>query len=600
MADEPLIDKDGNGILYDGKGFVLKNETVADNVFLLEVEYTLERESQAEPKPGQFYMLRAKTSSGYFKRPISVFHSQAKMNAQGKRALRVDFLILKKGEGTLELSELKPEYDQVLIQGPLGNEFKPYPEFDSSKKELCIVGGGIGVAPVANFAASLPSSSYDFYASFKSGCYGLEYVQGNKIITTDDGSVGIKGMLPAALTVQKIKNEGYKAIYACGPLPMLSYVQKAAKEAGVKAYLSMEHRMLCGAGACLGCTITTAKGNLRVCKDGPVFDSEIIQFENSSPRRAPLAAGAEIDLSVSIAGVHFENPVFAASGTFGFGQNFRGFADVNEWGAICSKGTTLEAREGNAGERCIEVPSGDINSIGLQNPGINVVAKEIVPEMLKLRPKTILNIAGSTIESYVEACRIANQTAVPMIELNISCPNVKSGGMAWGTDPKSAFECVKAVRAVVTKPLMVKLSPNAPDIRSVAMACVEAGADALSLINTIQAVAIDIEKGKPFFNNVRAGLCGPAVRPIALRMVYDVVQEMNKLPAQKRVPVVGLGGIATWSDAVEFIMAGAHAVQIGTANFANTHVAHEVLEGLKNFMKTHGYSSPEQMRGIAQ
>ena len=610
MVDQAQIDKDGNGILFNGSAKVERIENVAGqrDVFLLQAVYEFERSSQICPRPGQFYMIRTKTSNGYFKRPISVYHSEEFADsASGKRMLRLQFLILQKGEGTKELCSLKVN-DDFLVQGPLGNEFALTPELKdsvsstapSAKREICIVGGGIGVAPVANFASSLPATSYDFYACFKSGTYGLEYVKGNTIITTDDGSAGIKGMLPTALTAQKIKECGYKAIYACGPTPMLVYVQKVARECGIKAFLSMEHRMLCGAGACLGCTISTTQGSLRVCKDGPVFDSDIIQFEAPCPRRTPLAENQEVDLSVDMCGIHFENPLFAAAGTFGFGQNFRGFADVNDWGAICSKGTTLEERQGNEGERCIEVPSGDINSIGLQNPGIRFVTKEIIPQMLKLKPVAILNLAGGSIESYVEAAKIAEESAVPMIELNISCPNVKAGGMAWGTDPKAAFECVSAVRAVVKKPLMVKLSPNAPDLRAVAMACVEAGADALSLINTIQSMAIDVDKGRPFFKNVRAGLCGPAVRPIALRMVYDVVQEMNKLPVEKRVPVVGIGGIATWHDAVEFIMAGAHAVQIGSAIFANPNVAKEILCGLKAFMKSHGYANLEEMRGIAQ
>ena len=316
-------------------------------------------------------------------------------------------------------------------------------------------------------------------------------------------------------------------------------------------------------------------------------------------RRKPLADDEQPDISVDIAGVHFENPVFAAAGTFGYGQNFRGFSDVNAWGAICSKGTTLNPKDGNAGERCVEVPSGDINSIGLQNPGMEYAAKELIPDMLKLRPKAIINLAGSDLSSYVEATRLADATDAPMIELNISCPNVKAGGQSWGIKPELAFECVSAVRAVTKKALMVKLSPNAPDLRAVAVACVNAGADALSLVNTFQAVSIDIENERSLFDNIRAGLCGPAIKPIALRMVYDVVEEINRLPLEKRVPVVGIGGISTWQDVVEFIMAGASAVQIGTAVFVNPDVAQEVVSGLKLFMKRKGYHNLSEMRGVA-
>ena len=220
---------------------------------------------------------------------------------------------------------------------------------------------------------------------------------------------------------------------------------------------------------------------------------------------------------------------------------------------------------------------------------------------MKLSPAVIIaNLAGNSIESYSEAARLLDKTDVQMIELNISCPNVSGGGMAWGTDPALAASVVSAVKAATSKPLMVKLSPNAPDIVAVALACIKAGADSLSLINTIQAVAIDIEKGKPVFDRIRAGLCGPAIKPIALRMVYDVVEAINRLPESERVPVVGVGGIAKWEDAVEFIMAGAHAVQIGSAKFNNPSIMLEVIDGLRAFMKSHGYASLADMRGIAQ
>lgn len=599
MFDKPQIDKDGNGIQFNGEALVECCKPIhgQKNVYLLQTVIRLERESQVVPKPGQFYMLRTKTSDGYFKRPISVYHVEEYND--GARKLSLQFLILAKGTGTKELCALQ-KGDSFLVTGPEGKPFELTHSIDTNKTEICIVGGGIGIAPVANFASSLPEKSYDFFACFKTGSYGLEYVKANNlVIATDDGSVGIKGMLPVALTAELVKKSGYKVIYACGPTPMLAYIQKLAKECNVKAYLSVEHHMLCGAGACLGCAIVTKNGTLRVCKEGPVFDAEILDFEKPSARKVPLAEDEEPDISVDIAGVHFENPVFAAAGTFGYGQNFRGYSDVNAWGAICSKGTTLNPRDGNAGQRCIEVPAGDINSIGLQNPGMRYAVEELIPDMMKLKPKTIINLAGSDLESYVEATKLADTTDAPMIELNISCPNVKAGGQAWGIKSELAFECVSAVRKATKKPLMVKLSPNAPDLRAVAMACVKAGADALSLVNTFQAVSIDIESEKPWFNNIRAGLCGPAIKPLALRMVYDVAEEMNKLPVEQRIPIVGIGGISTWQDAVEFIMAGACAVQIGTATFVNPDVAKEVVLGLKTFMKRKGYRNIKQMCGVA-
>ena len=486
--------------------------------------------------------------------------------------------------------------------GPLGNSWPVPPK---GAKIACF-GGGVGVAPVAGFASTLPKKSYDFYAAFKSGSYGLDYIfPENLIITTDDGSVGIKGMITAAVNKEVIKK--YDVVYACGPEPMLAVIQKVCREAKVKCYLSMENRMACGLGACLGCTISTKEGNKRCCKDGPVFDSEILDFTKinspvTSPKmekRPPLKEREEPDLSLVIAGVSFKNPVFAASGTFGYGSEYSTVLDVNELGAICSKGLTLEGQGGNPGVRLVETPMGLINSIGLENPGIKHFIKHELPVMQAFKAKTIVNLSGKSLETYVEGAKLLEKTDAPMIELNISCPNVKAGGMAFGMDPVSAASVVKAVREVTKKPLMVKLSPNAPDLTGVAMAVREAGADAISLVNTFQATAINIETGRPYFENIRAGFSGPAVKPIALRMVYDVCQAMNKLAPQDRIPVIGLGGISTAQDAIEFIMAGAAAVEVGTATFGNPASMTQIIEGIRAFMKRKGYKTLDDFRGCA-
>ena len=604
--DRAEIDENGRGILFYGTGAIRRCAAVQGqkDVFLLETEAVLERRTQIPPHAGQFYLIRSHRSSVALDRPISVYHAEeSPCGENGARKLVLQFLILRKGRGTEELCSLLPG-DTIDLIGPLGNGFA-LPEHitaePSPHPDICIVGGGIGVAPVAHFAASLPQGSYDFYACFRSGSYGLEHISPATLtLATDDGSQGIRGMLPDVLSTQKVREAGYKAIFACGPTPMLAYIKKIAEESGTACFLSMENHMLCGVGACLGCTIPTTKGNLRVCKDGPVFEGSILSFEPPAPRRKALPPGQQPDLSVTIAGVRFQNPVIAASGTFGFGQNYRGFFDVTAIGGICSKGVTLQPREGNPGQRVVETPAGNINSIGLQNPGIPHFIGHELPEMLRLSPAvSIVNLAGSDIASYAEGARLLDATDAPMIELNISCPNVSAGGMAWGTRPDIAAQVVTAVRAATSKPLMVKLSPNAPDLVAVAMACVEAGADALSLINTIQATAIDIESGKPVFKRIRAGLCGPAIKPIALRMVYDVSEAMQRLPPEKRIPIVGMGGIERWQDAVEFIMAGASAVQIGSAKFSNPAVMKEVIDGLARFMQSHGYADIEAMRGIA-
>lgn len=557
-------------------------------------------------EPGQFFMLRREPSQVLLARPISVYWAEVV-----EQQWQVTFLILLKGQGTQELCSLAAE-DKVSIIGPLGNTF-PRPDSVVSKDgagvKVCVVGGGIGVAPVAGFAATLPENSYDFYAGFKSGSYGLEKLKANKlVVTTDDGSCGVKGMIPQVLDAATLKNAGYQVVYSCGPEPLLAYVQEICGEAGIPCYLSMESAMACGMGACLGCTIATTEGNRRCCADGPVFPGEILLFQKKAPAKKLVVEGKAIpsadcqpDLSVNIAGVDFANPVIAASGTFGYGSEYQPILAVNRLGGICSKGLTLEGRLGNGGIRLKETAGGIINSIGLENPGIKHFVEHELAQMKKLAPVTIANLSGSTIESYVEGAKLLAQAAVPMIELNISCPNVKAGGMAFGLECNAASAVTAAVReAAPNIPLMVKLSPNAPDLIGVADAVRQAGADALSLINTVQAMSIDIYKGRPLFDNVRAGLSGPAVKPLALRMVFDLVQYMNKLPESQRIPVVGLGGISCWQDAVEFIMAGASAIQVGTATFANPRCMTEIIDGLAAFMKERGYQKLDDFRGLAQ
>ena len=559
------------------------------SVYMLKVEVT--EENAQLPLAGQFYMLRAMKTGILLGRPISIFHAE-----KTPHGVELQFLILVKGKGTQELCALEAD-DKIQLLGPLGNTFaKP-----EATDKVCIVGGGIGVAPVAGFSENLNPNTYDFYACFKSGSYGLENVKAkNLIITTDDGSVGTKGMVSAVLTAQKLKDEGYSVVYACGPTPMLAYIKAICQEANVKCWISMEARMACGMGVCLGCTIPTTEGYKRCCKDGPIFDGTILEFLKpvATVKRPPLTE--EPDLSVEIAGVKFKNPLIGSSGTFGFGTEYAPLFDVNKLGGISSKGLTLEPRQGNSGIRLWETPSGLMNSIGLQNPGIPHFIEHELPEMMALDAVTIANLSGSTLESYVEGAKLLDKTDVPVIELNISCPNVAAGGAAFGMSCAAAHTATNAVREVTKKPLLVKLTPQSPELIDVALSCIKAGADGISLCNSFQGVAIDIETGRPVFDKIKAGFGGPAVRPIAVRLVYELVQAINQLPESERVPVVAIGGVAGWQDVVEFIMAGATAVQVGTNTFANPMTMLECIEGLAEFMKRKGYKNIQEMKGIAQ
>lgn len=296
-------------------------------------------------------------------------------------------------------------------------------------------------------------------------------------------------------------------------------------------------------------------------------------------------------LQTDLAGIVLKNPVIAASGTYGFGEDYKGYYDPSILGAISSKGLTRYPKPGNKGIRLWETPSGLLNSIGLENPGVESFIENTLPVMRKIDTVILANLGGNNLEEYIEGAQLLADTPVDMIELNISCPNVKAGGMAFGMECKSAGFITREIKKVAKQPVMVKLSPNAPSVADIAQACEDNGADALSLVNTFQGMAIDIRKKKAVFDNVYAGLSGPAIKPIALRMVHQVAKRVD-------IPVVGLGGIQSWKDAVEFIMAGASAVQIGTGNFPNPMLGKEIVEGLEAYCRNEGLSSIQEIRGV--
>jgi dihydroorotate dehydrogenase (NAD+) catalytic subunit len=297
------------------------------------------------------------------------------------------------------------------------------------------------------------------------------------------------------------------------------------------------------------------------------------------------------DLKIKAMDIEFKNPILTASGTFGFGEEFSEIYDLSNLGGICSKGLTLHPRNGNAGIRLWETPMGLINSIGLQNPGVDSFINNELPRMKTYDTVIIANLGGHCEEDYFEGIYKLNDSDVDLLELNISCPNVKTGGMAFGVKASVAYDIVSKVKRICKKPLMVKLSPNAESISEMAIACEEAGADGLSLINTIQSMAIDIKRKKAVFDNVYAGLSGPCVKPIALRMVHEVSKSI-------KIPVCGLGGIMSVEDVIEFIMAGATLVQIGTANFIKPDIALDIIKGLSEYMDREGIKTLDEIRGI--
>ncbi|MDR1631619.1 MAG: dihydroorotate dehydrogenase [Dysgonamonadaceae bacterium] len=300
------------------------------------------------------------------------------------------------------------------------------------------------------------------------------------------------------------------------------------------------------------------------------------------------------DLNIEIGGLNFKNPVLTASGTFGYGSEYSDFIDLSRLGGVIVKGTTLRPREGNNYPRMAETPAGMLNAVGLQNKGVDYFISEIYPEIKDIDTRMIVNVSGSTIEEYV-ACagKINELEKIQAIELNISCPNVKEGGMAFGTNCGSASEVVRAVRKVYRKLLIVKLSPNVTDITEIAKVVEAEGADSISLINTLLGMAIDAEKRQPVLSTITGGLSGPCIKPVALRMVWQTAKAV-------KIPVIGLGGISDWKDAIEFILAGATAVQIGTYNFIDPTVSTKIVDGIEDYLNRHGFNSVRELIGNMQ
>jgi len=299
----------------------------------------------------------------------------------------------------------------------------------------------------------------------------------------------------------------------------------------------------------------------------------------------------KVDLKTDIGGIELKNPVMTASGTFGYGSEYDDTIDLDRLGAIVVKGLSLEESPGNPPPRVVETASGMLNAIGLENVGIKRFIKEKLPFLETLQSPTIVNIYGKSVEDYIElASQIDDIEGISGIEVNISCPNVKAGGVAFGVEPIAAYNVVKGVREKTSKPVMVKLTPNVTDITEIAKSVEDAGADSVYLVNTLTGMAIDIDTRQPILANITGGLSGPAIKPVALRMVWQVAQKLN-------IPVIGIGGIMNANDALEFLIAGASAIQVGTANFVNPHATIDILDGIINYLEEKNISSIRDLIG---
>ena len=569
----------------------------------------------AQALPGQFVHVRVNPASTdpLLRRPFSVW-------AADRGAGTVDLLVQVVGRGTDLLAQLRPGAPLPML-GPLGRPFG----LPATPGCIVIVAGGVGVAPLTLLAEHARRDGHTVVgllgARSADRLVGRERLAaqcGELLVATEDGSEGRPGLVTDLLAGFLRQTETRDLVCTCGPRPMMRRVAELCRAHAVPCQVSFESWMGCGVGACLGCVVPEAGGGMvRVCRDGPVFEAERIAWGRLDDRGGPGAHPTEgaaqvralppeggdqsgactaepgaLDMTVTLGPLRLRSPVVVASGTFGYGQEYADLLDLGALGAVCVKGLTLSPTAGNPPPRICETPSGMLNAIGLQNVGVEVFVRDKLPWLRERGLPVIANLNGERPEHYAElAERLSAEPGVVALELNVSCPNVARGGMQFGTDPEATRGLTAHVRAVTPLPLIVKLSPNVTDLVVMARAAFDGGADMLSLINTLLAMAVDAGARRPVLANVTGGLSGPAVRPVALRAVWQV---HRALPT---APLIGMGGIRTGTDAAEFMLAGASAVAVGTETFVNPAAAVQVLDGLRAYCRAQGFARVRDITG---
>ncbi|MHB8232617.1 MAG: dihydroorotate dehydrogenase [bacterium] len=601
-------------------------------------------------RPGQFVMLKPESGSHepLLSRPFSIFK---KFNDFEFEVLYRVF-----GAATEILSNIPEgnflDATGPLGNGfNLNTDNKDNEDNTGTKKGKIriLIAGGIGIAPLYSIPEYIGNNAGDktilYYGARKAEelyfRHSIHSGFDEVYFASDDGSFGFKGNIIDLLykNIKEYINENTGAsFYACGPKPMLNALASEFSKSGLSKNLQMsiEESFGCGFGVCLGCVIkikaetndNNGEGGFeykRVCKDGPVFyASEIFETsakkpvggkseksentEASSKNWIPAYAGMtntgmanegiaeeNINLSVKLGNLFLDYPVMPASGTFGYGEEFIDIIDYNYFGALVTKGISLKPSKGNEMPRICETPCGMINSIGLQNVGFDKFRDEKLPFLKNFKKPVIVNFFGSSIGEYVElAGKLSEIDGIAALEANISCPNIKEGGRSFGSDPEVVYELVSSVKEKIGNrlPLIVKLTPMVSDISLIAEVCEKAGADIISLINTLPAAKIDIKTKKFKLSRGYGGLSGAAVKPVAVKLVGDVYKSV-------RIPIIGMGGISSWEDAAEFFLAGATAVSVGTYSFVNPKIIPEITAGLKNYLALNGFDNIYQIIGLA-
>ena len=558
------------------------------------------------PEPGQFYMLASEKSWGegggrpYLPRAISFAES-----APAKEGVRLDFLVEGVGPGTDRLCELEPG-ERVWVTGPLGNSFSTPKQVNPDAAGAILVGGGIGIAPMAIWRRHLVENGIPlrvllgFRNQAHSGGLNELFCSGDSLcpdvrLATEDGHAGHQGYVTDLLATMLAGDDATSAVvYSCGPPAMLEAVASLCDSHGVSYQLAEESPMACGFGACFGCAVPNPDGDgyIRLCVDGPVVGNRPagpvsdrgLSLPGESSRPSPPTGGAEEEgrqRDVEFCGLRLEHPVINASGTYDAIAARKVFGDQLfgefPFAAFVSKTITPEPRAGNEPQRIWETPAGMINSIGLPNKGLDGFLASDLPQLAELPVPLIVSVMATNREEFSRLVRkVGERDEVAAIELNVSCPNVHSG-LIVGEQPSETEALLEALRPLTEKPLIVKLTPNVASPEAVAVAAEEGGADAVSLINTLKASAIDPATGRPALAAGHGGLSGPAVKPIAL-------QQVRAVRAAAELPIIGMGGVSSGADAAEFLAAGADLVAVGTESFrdprAGSRIANELETGV--------------------
>lgn len=571
--------------------------------------------------PGQFLNLLPPAGSGEFflPRPMSILHVDP-------RAGTLDCAIKVTGRGTRRLAHCEPG-DRIEFIGPLGTSWSLPP----ASHQVFLVGGGVGFAPLYFQARALIDQGHDpqrvtFILAARSQADLAFAPQLHALglrlhLATDDGSAGFHGnaleLARQLLAAPPAAAATGRTLQACGPMPLLCGLAKLARESAIPAQVSLEAPMACGVGVCVGCSVPAAAAPgqyLRVCREGPVFDADLLDWEaiaaslsppalappvhsaaaSTAAQRAPSTAKST-RLTTRLAGLALANPVIVASGTFGYGSEYGEVIDVSAIGAITTKSVSENPRPGNPPPRIRELPTGMLNAIGLQNVGVESFLRDKIPFFAGLDTRLIANVVGHDEEEYLRLLdRLAVADRIDAFELNLSCPNV-AGGMRLSTDPDTVERFVRRARAHTRpdRPLIVKLTPNVTSITAIAQAAEAGGADALSLINTLVGMAIDLDRRRPWIARGTGGYSGPGIKPVALAMTWQVAQSVS-------IPIIAGGGISTGRDACEFLVAGASAVSVGTATFVDPRAPLRIAAEIDAWLASQGIANVAAIVGTLQ